>query len=132
MKNSEKKRESIVQLMRACQEMAVGFEMMLAKAEMSPDDWGQAVSALSETLAVARVQWAEAVAELAEQAQGGEYSIQLLDPSGMPSAGASFPAASDGEAEDEARALALMHDWARRATLLHKGSGRTWTIQVGQ
>ena len=67
MQISEKKRESIEQLMRACQEMAVGFEMMLSKAEMSPDDWGEAVTALSETAAVARVQWAEAVAERASR-----------------------------------------------------------------
>lgn len=140
MQNSEKKRDAILQLMRGCQEMAFGFEMMLEKAEMTPDDWGQAVNALSEAQAVARVHWAEAVAELGADSAGSppsplpanEYSVQLLDAKLEPMAGQSFPAASDDAAEDETRAFALEHSWARLARLLHKSSGRAWSIEVNK
>jgi hypothetical protein len=132
MKNSEKTRVSIEQLMRACQEMGHGFEMMLQKPEMTPDDWGQAVAALSETLAVARVQWAEAVADCAEQAGGAEYHVQLLDCAGEAFAGAVFEAADDATAEDSARELAIDGHWCpppARIRLRNKRSGLEWTIQ---
>lgn len=134
MKNSEKQRETIGQLHRACLEMGHGFDMMLLKSEMTPDDWGQAVEALTLTLAVARVQWSEAVAERTAQTLGldvaQEYAIQLLDPTGMPGGGASYHAASDDAAADEARALASEFDWVRRVRLVHKASGRAWTVEI--
>lgn len=133
MKNIEKQREVIGNLHRACVEMGHGFDMMLLKAEMTPDDWGQAVAALSETLAVARVQWSEAVAERTAQSLGldvQEYAVQLLDPTGMPGGGASYRASDDDAAADEARELAREFDWVRRVRLLHKASGRSWTVEI--
>lgn len=133
MQISTKTGDILGQLARACEEMAAAFRQMESSEpseQENPDTWGQAVNALSETLAVARVQWAELTAQRAAASGGGEYSIHLLDGNGMPSAGASFPAASDLAAEDEARALALMHEWARRATLLRKCDGHKWTIQI--
>lgn len=144
MKNSTKDRDTSGQLRRACEEMARGFAQMETTEEITPDTWGEAVSALTETLTVARaqwvtrVQWAELVAELVGDPEMAgrhpspvsQYSVQLLDAKLEPMAGASFDASSDDEAEAEARALALMHGWARLALVVHKYSGRTWSIEV--
>lgn len=59
MQNSTKSKEILGQLVRACEEMARAFEQMGTAEEVTADSWAEAVSALSETLAVARVQWVE-------------------------------------------------------------------------
>ena len=62
-----------------------------------------------------------------------EYHVELLNVAGQPLAGASFPAQSAKEAEEEARALALMHDWAVTARLHRKGGlVAPWTIDLGR
>lgn len=131
MKNSTKTRETVGQLRAACLEIARGFEEMEQRAgEVRPDTWAEAVNALTETLAVARVAWVESTLVPREPPGPDEYSVQLLDAAGEPMAGASFTEPSDDAAEDEARALALFHDWCRRVRLLAKASGRSWTIEI--
>jgi hypothetical protein len=125
MKNSTKNKDVCGQMRRCCEEMARGFALMEAAEEITPDTWGEAVNALAETLAVARVNWAELAAERASPPEipaGCSYSVQLLDAAGESMAGASFAEPSDEAAEDEARALALLHDWCVRARLRAKGT----------
>lgn len=134
MKNSTKNKDICSQMRRCCEEMARGFALMEAAEEITPDTWGEAVNALAEVLAIARVNWAELEAERAASVvvvvRPLEYSVQLLDTWGEGMAGASFTAPDNDAAEDEARALAIIHDWCVRARLHCKPSQHEWTIEI--
>lgn len=60
------------------------------------------------------------------QGQGQEYTVKLLDAEGVEFAGASFPALTDADAEEEARALLLQHERASIARIRCKADGRVW------
>jgi hypothetical protein len=136
METSTKTGMILGQLRRACEEMARGFEQM-ESGEATSDAWAEAVSALSETLAVARVQWVESTLVRREPAAPppNEYAFHFFARSGEELAGASIQAESDEAAEDELREMAgldpiLNHESASRVQLVHKVSGRAWEIPL--